>query len=98
MADLDSADPAEALYLQAVALIRARSRDDDRRLAELLSTRSGDVSRPLIEAVVTVAAAVAGTASVNLDVPVDQVLDYARDAVLDLLHRADPPASPSVSP
>ncbi len=79
---------AEVLYLQAVALIRARTHDDTRRLGELLADADADDSRPLIEALITVAAAITGTAAVNLDVPTDQVIDYARDAVLDLLHRA----------
>ncbi len=90
VADPEVRNPAEALYLQAVALIRARSRDDDRRLGELLPVDDADDSRPLIEALITVAAAITGSAAVNLEVPTDQVIDYARDAVLELLHRANP--------
>lgn len=85
-------DPAEALYRQAVALIRARSHDDDRRLAQLLPIRADDPTWPLIDALITVAAAVAGTAAVNLDVPADQVIDYARDAILELLYRSSSPS------
>jgi len=87
----DSPDPAEARYRQAVALIRARRHDDHDRLGKLLPTRADDPNRPLLDAVITVAAAIAGTASVNLDVPTDQLITYARDAVLELLHRGDQP-------
>ncbi len=87
----DSPDPAEARYRQAVALIRDRSHDDHDRLGKLSPTRADDPNRPLLDAVITVAAAIAGTASVNLDVPTDQLITYARDAVLELLHRGDQP-------
>jgi len=90
VADPQVRDPAAALYVQAVALIRARSHDDARRLEQLFAAEDADDSRPLIEALITVAAAITGTAAVNLEVPTDQVIDYARDAVLELLHRADP--------
>lgn len=90
VADAGVRQPAELLYLRTVALVRARTHDDTRRLGELLTAADTVDSRPLIEALVTVAAAIAGTAAVNLDVPTDQVIDYARDAVLELLHRANP--------